>query len=454
MKKTDLFKMCLQNLRRRKARTMLTVLGVVIGACAIIIMISIGVGMKESQEKMLSEMSDLTIITVYPSQLGAKKKPLNAAATDKFRQMKNVVFVTPKLGSDDLRLRLIAGKNKRFVSDYFTLVGMDKEAPQKLEYALREGEYLQPNKDSVLLGDMIAYQFQDTRRPKGHNMIDLSTMYKPDGTMGEKPDPYFDPMSVPYELAVDVTVGDKTKTLTFPLMPAGIMKENMGKGMETTDGVVMDYQQLAKIIESAQRLSGDKRNKKNEYQSVLVKVKDIHSVAEVEKEIKRQGYQTNSMESIRKPMEDEAKQKQMVLGGLGAISLFVAALGITNTMIMSISERTREIGIMKALGCFVRDIRSVFLLEAGCIGFIGGVAGIAISSGLSVAMNLLRSKEPIASLDDALRILSAHGSRVSVIPLWLPAFAMLFSILIGLGAGYYPANKAVKISALEAIKHE
>ena len=65
------------------------------------------------------------------------------------------------------------------------------------------------------------------------------------------------------------------------------------------------------------------------------------------------GYSTSSMESIREPMEKEARQKQMMLGGLGAISLFVAALGITNTMIMSISERTREIGIMKSLGCYV-----------------------------------------------------------------------------------------------------
>ncbi len=115
----------------------------------------------------------------------------------------------------------------------------------------------------------------------------------------------------------------------------------------------MSLADLRKLLDKAQ---GNKK-KAVPYDSVLVKVSGIYLVAQVEKEIKAMGYSTESMESIRKPMEKEARQKQMMLGGLGAISLFVAALGITNTMIMSISERTREIGIMKALGCYVTDIR-------------------------------------------------------------------------------------------------
>ena len=160
------------------------------------------------------------------------------------------------------------------------------------------------------------------------------------------------------------------------------------------------------------------------------------------------------MESIRQPMEKEARQKQLMLGGLGAISLFVAALGITNTMIMSISERTREIGIMKSLGCYVRDIRRLFLLEAGAIGLIGGVVGCVISLLASWIMNLVSQGASITSLMDVYTILTTPGSRLSVVPAWLLGFAILFSILIGLGSGYYPANKAVRIPALEAIKSE
>ncbi len=143
-----------------------------------------------------------------------------------------------------------------------------------------------------------------------------------------------------------------------------------------------------------------------------------------------------------------------MLGGIGAISLFVAALGIMNTMIMSISERTREIGIMKALGCFVSDIRAIFLLEAGCIGFIGGAVGVILSLIISTVMNLAAYQAPITGIGDVIAALTAQGTRISVIPLWLIGFAMFFSVVIGVASGYYPANKAVKISSLEAIKRE
>ncbi len=252
----------------------------------------------------------------------------------------------------------------------------------------------------------------------------------------------------------EVGEAEKAKTFSYKFKVVGIMKEDMSRGSETGDGIVMNIDEMNRIIAEVRRNAGLKADKKAGYQQVLVKARDIGTVASVEAEIKRMGFSTNSMESIRKPMEQEAQQKQMMLGGLGAISLFVAALGITNTMIMSISERMREIGIMKALGCFVKDVRAVFLLEAGCIGLIGGIMGIIISSVISIAMNLARSQSPIGSLEEAITLLTTKGSRISVIPPWLLGFALLFSILIGLGSGYYPANKAVRISALEAIKHE
>ena len=184
-----------------------------------------------------------------------------------------------------------------------------------------------------------------------------------------------------------------------------------------------------------------------------MKVSSINRVDPVETAIKNLGYSTESMESVRKPMEKEARQKQMMLGGLGAISLIVAALGITNTMIMSISERTKEIGVMKSLGCYVYDIRVLFLGEAGAIGFIGGVIGSAISFVISFIINLVSLGISPGNILPA--VFGGEGiSRVSVIPPWLYLFALVFSVFIGLGSGYYPANKAVQIPALEAIKSE
>lgn len=454
MRKSDILSMCLQNLFRRKARTFLTVLGVVVGSCSIIIMISIGAGMKESQQKMLSEMGDLTIITVMPLNRGSRSPKINDQSIRDFRAVEGVVFVTPKITADGMTVRIAAGRDKRFVADYVSVAGMQTDAPEKIGYHLISGEFIGPQKPGVMLGEQFAYSFRDTKRPSGRDMIDIYSAYRDDGTMGPLPKPFFDPMKTPLELVFEVQVGDKTQTFTYKLKPVGIMKSDYGKGEETQNGVLMSVGDLSKLLNDARKASGDKRYKKGEYQTALVKVKDIQSVASAEEEIKRMGYMTTSMESIRKPMEREAAKQQMMLGGLGAISLFVAALGITNTMIMSISERTREIGVMKALGCYVHDVRAIFLMEAGFIGLLGGIVGIIISAAVSGGMNLLQSKIPINSFADAVMVLTTPGSRTSVIPLWLPPFSLVFSILIGLGSGFYPANKAVRISALEAIKHD
>jgi ABC-type antimicrobial peptide transport system permease subunit len=152
------------------------------------------------------------------------------------------------------------------------------------------------------------------------------------------------------------------------------------------------------------------------------------------------------------PTEQQMQTIQMILGGLGAISLLVAALGITNTMIMSIYERTREIGIMKVLGCHVPNIRTMFLMEAGAIGFLGGVIGIAISYSISFLINMAAASQ--GKGEHAGGGLFASGSAISVIPFWLALGALAFATLVGLVSGLNPSNRAVKISALTAIKQD
>lgn len=121
---------------------------------------------------------------------------------------------------------------------------------------------------------------------------------------------------------------------------------------------------------------------------------------------------------------------------------------------MSIYERTREIGIMKVLGCVVSNIRSVFLMEAGLIGFGGGVIGVIFSYGISMIINMLGGDGLGGMFGGYYYGGDAGQTAISVIPVWLIGLALIFSTLIGLVSGFSPANRAVKISALEAIKHE
>ena len=445
MRKKDLLRICLQNLMRRRSRTFLTVLGVLIGCCSIVIMVSLGIGMKETQEKLLSEMGDLTIITVSAPQKGKGKVKLDDALVKRLRNMDGVVGVSPKQSLEVDSIRLLAGTGNRYVADWTSVVGMDTGEMERLGYRILNGSAAKRDGE-VVIGEFLAYSFKDTLRPEGRNMIDRWAGELDDnGQPTQLPPPYFDPMKTTLTMEIATASG----TIKLPVTPAGVMKEDYSKGYETSEGMIMSLTDLRKLLDKVQGPA----KKKLPYDSVLVKVSSIDRVADIEQEIKAMGYGTESMESIRKPMEKEARQKQMMLGGLGAISLFVAALGITNTMIMSISERTREIGIMKALGCYVSDVRIMFLSEAGAIGLIGGVIGCIISFIASVIINLVSiglSPENISAA-----ILGGEGiNRVSVIPPWLLIFAIVFSVFIGLGSGYYPANKAVQIPALEAIKSE
>ena len=251
------------------------------------------------------------------------------------------------------------------------------------------------------------------------------------------------------------------------IKPIGRVKEDYDKGWVTSQGIIMDIEDvkwLEKEYNRVNKITTSSRDKKG-YTNVTVKVETMEDVEPVQAAIEAMGFDTNSMEDVRKPMQEQARQQQIFLGGLGGISLLVAAIGITNTMIMSIYERTREIGVMKVLGCKVKNIRSVFLMEAGVIGFFGGCIGVAVSYGISYLMNVFNFSFSGSSGGMGGGIsygmgymmgggMDAGGASVSVIPPWLVVAAIAFATLIGLISGVLPANRAMKISALEAIKHE
>lgn len=461
MKLGDMIKICLQNLLRRKSRTILTVLGVVVGCCAIVTMLSIGIGVQNSQDIMLQGMGDLTLIQVYGN---GTKAELDDDALRKFEMIPNVDVAIGKSRLDSIGFTIYAGENRRYELNWAQVIGMNADAMEKFGLELIDGSF--PKSDfEVLAGQKTAYNFIDTERPDGQNQINIwDYMYTitPEGWYeynpdAELPDPYFNIVNQKLEMEL-YSYSDYEKKYTQEIKVSGVLKEDYNKDYATSEGLIF----VTKDLQAIQKLVYPTSNQqKVTYNEIYVKATDISKVEDIETEIKELGYSTWSMESIRKPLQEEARQQQMMLGGLGAVSLFVAALGITNTMIMSISERTREIGVMKALGCYLGNIRATFLMEAGFIGLIGGIIGAIISYIISVVINVV-SKQADLSMAQNIKewfgmivaLMAPESSPVSIIPLWLAGFAILFSIIIGLGSGFYPANKAVHISALEAIKRE
>ncbi len=218
---------------------------------------------------------------------------------------------------------------------------------------------------------------------------------------------------------------------------------------------------------------GSSGTKVKGYDQVYVKVDDVNHVGAVEQMIKDIGYQTSSMTQYREDMQKQVASGQMMLGGLAAVSLLVAALNIANTMTMAIYERTKEIGVMKVLGCKLSKIRQMFLIESGTIGFIGGVIGCLFSVLISFVLNnftvwmqaitgwLMSIGVQVnfdASSFDVGALFGMGGmggiGNISDIPAWLLLMALIFATVVGLLSGIAPANRAVKISALEAIRHE
>ena len=438
MRISDILSICVRNLTRRKLRTFLTALGVVIGVGLIIIAISIGIGLSRSYEEQLASWGDLTVIDIYNWN---STVTLDDTAMAKIQALDGVEIATPFYENWDVNFQVTA-KNGRYQMNG-NLYGVYPEALEKLGYELKEGSYLKDGDRpySLVVGENYAYRFYDTKKQR-NNRVDPY----PDAN-GRIKDPFVNVLKDKLVLALPSQKYDSNgnkvgKDIEVKPVVAGVMLKN-DANWEATNYAFMDINEMKALIEKYNRQNGIKtQGKKISYQQAKVKCVDVDTVAAVQEEIKGMGFDCNSMNDSREYMQKQALMIQLVLGGLAGFSLLVAAIGIANTMIMSIYERTREIGVMKVIGAEIKDIRIMFLLEAGMIGLLGGIMGVALSFAGSWGFNHFAAGA------------MGTGSKLSVIPLWLVLVALGFSILVGVVFGFLPANRAVKISALEAIKHD
>lgn len=464
MKIIDMITLTFGNLWRRKVRTLLTVMGVVVGTCSIVVMISLGVGMDASLKQQLSQMGDLTIIDVYNYGNNNKpdKKNLDDKAIKEITEIDKVVVASPFWSPWGLNAKFIDDKKGRFECEG-SIVGVYPNALKEFGYELLEGDFLPDTYDkkkvTIIMGEDMNYQFRDSKR-KTNNYVWKEPL--PDGSFKK---PFIDATKQKVNLILAPQDKDKHKDLKYEVVVKGRLKTDYNKDYRTAYGCFMDINQLKQLEKEYNKENGIKTDSKsaNSYESVKVKVQSMEDVEVVEQKIKDMGFETSSMEEIRKPMEEHTRQQQIMFGGLGAISLFVAAIGITNTMVMSIYERTREIGVMKVLGCKLSNIRSIFLMEAGLIGFLGGIAGTLASYGISNLLNKYggaMSGGMGGGFGGGMMGMMMGGMeeeaalKISIIPPWLVILAIVFATFIGLISGFYPANRAVKISAMEAIKHD
>ena len=441
MKISDLLTLSLNNLKRRKGRTILTVLGVFIGTCSIIMMLSIGVALNKSIDDMMQGMGDLTLIEVYNwggSMDGGSVDPMTDEIIDGWDAMPNVVVATPVYQFNSFSVNLVSGNNDKYQT-YANIQGIRKKAMSIYGYELEEGRF--PNeKDkeyAVLAGQYLGYRFTNTSK-RDNNYVDR---YDVDEN-GNPPKPFVDIQKDTIKLKTD-GYDKSVKNIEKEINVVGVMKED-GSKYETLYGLVMDIDDVIALEEEYNKANNIKstKAKKRAYTNAIVKVDDIDNVDRVVKSIEDMGYSTWSATSYRNEMKKQTQLIQLILGGLGSIAMVVSAISIANTMTMAIYERTKEIGVMKVLGCELGDIKKMFLTEAAGIGFLGGAIGSVVCYALSRAMNYFAAGY------------MGGDSKISIITIPLALFGLAFSTMVGIISGYVPAVKAVKVTALSAIRHE
>ncbi len=428
-------------------RTALTVLGVIIGVASVVIMVSLGIGLNQLMLEMYSSYGDMTTISIFSnarySDSGSDSDPmyLTDEVMEQFKHLDHVTGVSPMLSCYALFKQGVYETS-------IDITGVSQEYLEKIPLgqgqAPKEGDPMK-----LIYGNSVIQWFRNSKTGKGY----WDTMELPDVDFMDKP------MFVIFDM--DAYYQSQGGGENAPKPPKKYMVETAG----VVEGGVDDYNsyaysvyteieglkaQLKKIFKK-KPIPNQPTNKKGKpypyfiYDNAVVFVDDMANVTEVQKVINDMGYQANSQMEWIEQSQQTYDIIQLVLGGIGAISLFVAAIGIANTMMMSIYERTKEIGVIKVLGCDMGNIRNMFLMESGFIGFLGGVIGLMISFGVSYAMN------NFLGLGQAMMGVEGDISRI---PLWLAASGVVFAVFVGMAAGFFPSLRAMKLSPLAAIRNE
>ena len=437
MNRRDMIDMALRNLWKRRLRTALTVLGVVIGTASIVVMVSIGIGMNKGFASQLENWGSLQVIDVYPSggmeydkatdsmKQTKKQDELNAKAVENFRQMEHVEAVSPVINE---YLYLVTGK---LVADA-SIIGIEPGAMTALGYQVAEGRALtEEDSKAIVVGGSVEFY-----NPK----LSWEMRYSSDP-------PKVDVLNEKLSLTWDWNYGTRNADKTIKPIKVDAVGTLPADGNNSWS-IIMPIKELENLQKEKKKWeesqsegnTSSNSRKSKEYEHVMVKVDEIDNVQKVQQQIKDMGFRASSLTDQLEAMKETTRMLRLVLGAIGAISMVVAAISITNTMVMAIYERTKEIGIMKVIGASLKDIKGLFLTEAAFIGFSGGIIGIIVSYGASFLVNFVAQRQ---------------GSTMqSAIPIWLALGGVAFSTAVGVIAGYLPAKRAMKLSALMAIKTE
>jgi putative ABC transport system permease protein len=433
------------NLGRRKGRVAMTAIGVVIGTAAVVLLVSLAVGLQRNATQQLYGISDLSKIDVSP---GYSEVPLELAGStwggggyaqgvtppnitpitpDSLAQFAAIPGVAHVIPTDWSQVGMIfrVGRMESWVS----VTGVGTDDLNNLGFQAQAGT-LQLERGTVVVGYTVPNSFYDpTLRP------------------GQEPPPPPDLLDARLRVTLIKwsETGEEVRR-DIPLRVVGVLVETR----DTPDWTVyMRLEELEGYNEWALNHQIDRY--RDGYPSTIVRAVSPREVLDIAETIKEMGYQAFAAQETVQNVNNFFLILQVIFGGVGAIALLVAAIGIANTMAMAILERTREIGLMKAIGATNRDVLSIFLGESAGIGLIGGIGGVALGWSSGQLINVFA----LSYLAERAAETGGLPPTVAVYtPPWLPVFALVFASLIGLISGLYPSLRAATLIPVIALKNE
>lgn len=403
----DHVKLAIKNLRHRMSRSLLTLLGIAIGIMAIISLMALGEGMQQAITGELSSLSDVIIVSTGGggfSSFGGGE----STSTGEYFTQRDIAGIERLQGIKEVSTQLsgsgLAEYNGK--TTVLSLTGMEVSV-MKLQYAsqnLEAGGFLnEGDQNKIMIGYSIA-----------HDTFDA-----------------------------DISVGGRIKINGEKFFVSGIFgKQGMG-GVSSDSMVLMSSRDFKKLTgQSNISLIYLRVNNVNDAESIATTIQNAIN----ENHGKKDFATATTMTSILKTVQNIIGILQLVLVGIASIALVVASIGIMNTMLTSVMERTREIGIMKAIGATTRDIMSIFIIEGVLMSGVGGIIGIILGVFGSQALTLI--------LGSFMSMGGGSFQLVPIITITSVVLAVAVSLIVGILSSLYPAWKAARMSPIEAVRYE
>lgn len=492
----DILYLALRNLRQAKLRAVLTTMGVIVGVAVIVTMVSFGLGLQRNMLARFSALDLFNEIRVFGKGLnniassgfdrnaprdtpdgerrGPRLRPdknptrvLDDAAVAEIARIPGVAYVEPNISfavyaraNGKAFLRQVGGAAIPNASSRFQkfAAGNMISSPSADEALVTEAFIKQFGfeKPGDAVGKTIEFLTADNRAGGAKGK-------KPNEGDEEEPDNFF---GIPIEKQDD----DQAQALslvahTFRIV--GVLdteiKEGAGQGglrglMDSASIYIPlpaahqwtlehrgDFNQVA--LQLARESGALSKDEASGYGSVVVRVTDPVKLTDVRKKLTEMGFGSFSIVDQMEQIRTIFLIIDSALGLLGGISLLVASFGIANTMIMSILERTREIGIMKAIGAEDREIKLIFFVEAAVIGLSGGVLGTLLAWGIDGVANR-------AAYRFILKPQGASFVDFFSLPPYLSLGAILFALIVSILAALYPAIRAARVDPVRALRHD